>query len=289
MKLLVTGGSGQVGEALRRLAPALGVTVIAPGRDALDLAKPETIRLPDGIDGVINAGAYTAVDKAESDGALAVTVNAEAPGVLAAEAAKRGLPIVQLSTDYVFDGTKAEPYVETDFVNPMSVYGLAKEAGERAVIAANPRHVVMRTSWVYAVHGNNFVKTMLRLGKERDLLKVVADQTGAPTLADDIARAAVVCLKGLRDGKPAGIYHYTAEGWTTWHGLASRIWEVAGPRLGRAPKIEPIPTSGYPTPAKRPLNSRLDCAKIVATFGVVRRPWDAALDETLSRLLEEKP
>lgn len=289
MKLLVTGGTGQVGEALRRLAPELGVTVIAPGRDTLDLSKPETIRLPDGIEGVINSGAYTAVDKAESDGALAVTVNAAAPGVLAAEAAKRGLPIVQLSTDYVFDGTKTEPYVETDFVNPMSIYGLGKEAGERAVVEANPRHVVMRTSWVYAVHGNNFVKTMLRLGRERDQLRVVADQTGAPTLADDIARAAVVCLKGLRDGKPAGIYHYAAEGWTTWHGLASRIWDIAGPRLGRNPKIEPIPTSAYPTPAKRPQNSRLDCTKIVATFGVSRRPWEQALDETLSRLLEEKP
>ena len=289
MKLLVTGGTGQIGEALRRLASELGVTVIAPGRDTLDLAKPGTIRLPDGIDGVINSGAYTQVDKAESDGELAVAVNAEAPGVLAAEAAKRGLPIVQLSTDYVFDGTKPEPYVEADFVNPMSIYGLTKEAGERAVIAANPRHVVMRTSWVYAVHGNNFVKTMLRLGKERDQLRVVADQTGAPTLADDIARAAVVCLKGLRDGKPAGIYHYAAEGWTTWHGLASRIWDIAGPRLGRNPKIEPIPTSAYPTPARRPQNSRLDCAKIVATFGVARRPWEQALDETLSRLLEEKP
>jgi len=289
MKLLVTGGTGQVGEALRRLAPELGVTVIAPGRDTLDLSKPATIRLPDGIDGVINSGAYTAVDKAESEGALAVTVNAEAPGVLAAEATKQGLPIVQLSTDYVFDGTKPEPYVETDPVNPMSVYGLGKEAGERAVRDANPRHVVMRTSWVYAVHGNNFVKTMLRLGRERDQLRVVADQTGAPTLADDIARAAVACLKGLRDGKPAGTYHYTAEGATTWHGLASRIWDIAGPRLGRAPKIEPIPTSGYPTPAMRPQNSRLDCAKIVATFGVVRRPWEQALDETLSRLLEEKP
>ena len=289
MKLLVTGGTGQIGEALRRLASELGVTVIAPGRDTPDLAKPGTIRLPDGIDGVINSGAYTQVDKAESDGELAVAVNAEAPGVLAAEAAKRGLPIMQLSTDYVFDGTKPEPYVEADFVNPMSIYGLTKEAGERAVIAANPRHVVMRTSWVYAVHGNNFVKTMLRLGKERDLLKVVADQTGAPTLADDIARAAVACVKGLRDGKPAGIYHYTAEGWTTWHGLASRIWDIAGPRLGRRPVIEAIPTSAYPTPARRPQNSRLDCAKIVATFGVARRPWEQALDETLSRLLEEKP
>lgn len=289
MKLLVTGGTGQVGEALRRLSTELGVTVIAPGRDTLDLSKPGTIRLPDGIDGVINSGAYTAVDKAESEGALAVTVNAEAPGVLAAESAKRGLPIVQLSTDYVFDGTKPEPYLETDPVNPMSIYGLGKEAGERAVRDANPRHVVMRTSWVYAVHGNNFVKTMLRLGKERDQLRVVADQTGAPTLADDIARAAVACLKGLRDGKPAGTYHYTAEGATTWHGLASRIWDIAGPRLGRRPTIEPIPTSGYPTPAMRPMNSRLDCAKIVATFGVVRRPWEQALDETLSRLLEEKP
>jgi dTDP-4-dehydrorhamnose reductase len=289
VRLLVTGGSGQVGEALRRLGPSLGVEVLAPPRAELDLARPETIRIPAGIDAVINSGAYTQVDKAEGEGALAAAVNATAPGVLAAEAARRGLPIVQLSTDYVFDGTKPVPYVEGDPVNPMSVYGLTKEAGERAVGAANPRHAIVRTSWVYAVHGANFVKTMLRLGKERDQLRVVADQVGAPTLADDIARAAVVVAKGLRDGKPAGIYHFTAAGETSWHGLASRIWEIAGPRLGRRPAIEPIPTSGYPTPARRPANSRLDCAKIVATFGVVRRPWEAALDETLAILLEDRP
>jgi len=288
MRLLLTGGTGQIGEALRRLSSKLGVTVIAPPRAELDLSKPEAIRLPDGIDAVINAGAYTAVDKAESEGALSVTVNAAAPGVLAAKAAKRGLPIVQLSTDYVFDGTKTEPYVETDPVNPMSVYGLGKEAGERAVREANPKHAIIRTSWVYAVHGNNFVKTMLRLGKEREQLKVVADQTGAPTLADDIAAAVVLVAKALGQSN-AGIYHYTAEGATTWHGFASAIWAKAGPRLGKQPKIEPIPTSDYPTPARRPANSRLDCTKIGATFGVRRRPWEAALDETLAILLEEKP
>jgi len=287
MRLLVTGGSGQVGEALRRLAPKLGVTVIAPPRAELDLSEPGKIRLPEGIDGVINSGAYTQVDKAESEPALAETVNAIAPGVLASEAAKRNLPIVQLSTDYVFDGSKTGAYVETDAVNPVSVYGRTKEAGEAAVRAANPRHAIVRTSWVYAAHGNNFVKTMLRLGKERELLKVVADQTGAPTLADDIAAAVVLVAKALTESN-AGTYHYTAEGATTWHGFASAIWAKAGPRLGKQPKIEPIPSSGYPTPAKRPLNSRLDCSKIVATFGVKRRPWEAALDETLSRLLEEK-
>lgn len=287
MRLLVTGGTGQVGEALRRLAPKLGVTVIAPGRADLDLANPGAITLPEGIDGVINAGAYTTVDKAESEPALAETVNGIAPGVLASQAAKRGLPIVQISTDYVFDGDKTQPYVETDPVNPMSVYGRTKETGERAVREANPRHAILRTSWVYAVHGNNFVKTMLRVGKERDL-KVVADQTGAPTLADDIAAAAVLVAKALTTSN-AGTYHYTAEGAVTWHGFAQAIWAKAGPKLGRSPKIEPIPTSGYPTPAKRPQNSRLDCTKIVATFGVVRRPWERALDETLAILLEEKP
>ena len=138
-------------------------------------------------------------------------------------------------------------------------------------------------------HFKDHQRTVLQRGESGTIGYHVADQTGAPTLADDIARAAVACLKGLRDGKPAGTYHYTAEGATTWHGLASRIWDIAGPRLGRRPTIEPIPTSGYPTPAMRPMNSRLDCAKIVATFGVVRRPWEQALDETLSRLLEEKP
>lgn len=287
MKLLVTGGTGQVGEALKRLAPKLGVTVIAPGRADLDLSSPGAIKLPEGIDGVINAGAYTAVDKAESEPALAETINGIAPGVLASQAAKRDLPIVQISTDYVFDGDKTGPYLETDPVNPMSVYGRTKETGERAVREANPRHAILRTSWVYAVHGNNFVKTMLRVGKERDL-KVVADQTGAPTLADDIAAAAVLMAKALTTSN-AGTYHYTADGAVTWHGFAQAIWAKAGPKLGRQPKIDPIPTSGYPTPAKRPQNSRLDCTKIVATFGVVRRPWERALDETLAILLEEKP
>jgi len=287
MKLLVTGGTGQVGEALTRLAPKLGVTVIAPGRADLDLSNPGAIKLPEGIDGVINAGAYTAVDKAESEPALAETINGIAPGVIAGLAAKRDLPIVQVSTDYVFDGGKTGPYLETDPVNPMSVYGRTKEAGERTVREANPRHAILRTSWVYAVHGNNFVKTMLRVGKERDL-KVVADQTGAPTLADDIAAAAVLMAKALTISN-AGTYHYTAEGATTWHAFASAIWAKAGPTLGRTPTIDPIPTSGYPTPAKRPQNSRLDCSRIVATFGVVRRPWERALDETLAILLEEKP
>jgi dTDP-4-dehydrorhamnose reductase len=287
MRLLVTGGTGQVGEALQRLAPKLGVTVIAPGHADLDLSKPGAIKLPEGIDGVINAGAYTAVDKAESEPALAETINGIAPGVIADLAAKRGLPIVQISTDYVFDGDKTGAYVETDPVNPQSVYGRTKETGERAVREANPRHAIMRTSWVYAVHGNNFVKTMLRVGKERDL-KVVADQTGAPTLADDIAAAAVLMAKALTTSN-AGTYHYTAEGAVTWHGFAQAIWAKAGPRLGRQPKIDPIPTSGYPTPARRPQNSRLGCSKIVATFGVVRRPWEPALDETLAILLEEKP
>ena len=287
MRLLVTGGTGQVGEALQRLAPKLGVTVIAPGHADLDLSKPGAIKLPEGIDGVINAGAYTAVDKAESEPALAETINGIAPGVIADLAAKRGLPIVQISTDYVFDGDKTGAYVETDPVNPQSVYGRTKETGERAVREANPRHAIMRTSWVYAVHGNNFVKTMLRVGKERDL-KVVADQTGAPTLADDIAAAAVLMAKALTTSN-AGTYHYTAEGAVTWHGFAQAIWAKAGPKLGRRPRIDPIPTSGYPTPAKRPQNSRLDCSKIVATFGVVRRPWERALDETLAILLEEKP
>lgn len=291
MRLLVTGGTGQVGEALIRLAPELGITVTAPGRDLLDLSRPETIGRAIGdavFDGIVSSGAYTAVDKAESEADLAETVNARAPGVLAALAASRGLPIVQISTDYVFDGAKPAPYLESDAVHPLQVYGRTKEAGERAVQAGNPRHAVMRTSWVYSTHGANFVKTMLRLGRERDQLKVVADQTGAPTLADDIARAAVACARGLKDGAPSGTFHYTARGATTWHGLADTIWQIAGPKLGRRPAIEPIPSSAYPTPAARPMNSRLDCAKIESAFAAPRRDWAEALDETLSRLLETR-
>lgn len=291
MRLLVTGGTGQVGEALIRLAPELGITVTAPGRDLLDLSRPGTIGrvLGDAVfDGIVSSGAYTAVDRAESEAELAETVNARAPGVLAALAASRGLPIVHISTDYVFDGSKPTPYVESDPVAPLQVYGRTKEAGERAVRAGNPRHAVMRTSWVYSAHGANFVKTMLRLGRERDQLKIVADQTGAPTLADDIARAAVACARGLRDGAASGTFHYTAKGATTWHGLASAIWDTAGPRLGRRPEIAPIPSASYPTPAARPLNSRLDSAKIEAAFAVPRRDWAEALDETLSRLLETR-
>jgi dTDP-4-dehydrorhamnose reductase len=289
MRLLITGGVGQVGEALRRLGPSSDVTVVAPDLDVFDLTKPETLAIPADIDAVVNSGAYTAVDKAESEPALAEAINATGAGVLAGLAADRKIPIVQISTDYVFDGSKTAAYVESDAVNPLSVYGRTKEAGERLVRAANPRHAVLRTSWVYAVHGNNFVKTMLRLGRERDQLRVVADQHGAPTYADDIARAILLVARGLAAGGPAGTFHFTNAGETTWHSFACAIWDRAGPKLNRKPAIEAIPTSAYPTPARRPMNSRLDCSKIAAAYSVPRRPWSEALDEMLGRLLGACP
>ena len=294
MRLLLLGKTGQVGEEMRRL-PLLGdVEIVAPDRGELDLRNAEALAQavaaqPWGA--VINAAAYTDVDRAESEEPLAVAVNADAPARLAAETAERGIPLIHISTDYVFDGRKGVPYVEGDAVNPLNAYGRSKLAGELNVRAANPRHVILRTSWLYSPYGKNFVKTILRLAAGRDRLTVVADQRGCPTAAIDIARA---CLAiGLRcaserEQSPYGTYHLAGDGEATWFEFARAIVGLAGNRLAKSPEIVPIATAGYPTAAIRAADTRLDCTAISGTFGIKPRPWRVALAETIDRLMTQK-
>lgn len=280
-KILLTGATGQVGWELRRTLAPLG-EVIAPDRASLNLADPDAIRRlvqatqPDLI---VNPAAYTAVDQAESEPALAHAINAEASAILAELAAQRGVPLVHFSTDYVFDGGKATPYVEDDRANPLNVYGRSKWAGEVAVRQANAQHLILRTSWVYGLRGRNFLLTMLRLMRERRELKIVADQMGAPTwsrlIAEATALVLVQCLAGGRGEGAWGTYHLSSAGETSWHGFAEAIAELAG--ITPRPVLTAIPTSAYPTPAQRPANSSLSNAKLVATFGVALPDWRAAL------------
>jgi len=287
--LLVTGGSGQVGRELARYAWPEGVRAHFPGRDELDLADAQSIArcvASRRWAAVINAAAYTAVDKAESEVAAAWTINALAPAVLAAETAKAGIPMLHVSTDYVFSGHKAAPYVEDDAVGPLSVYGASKEGGEQAVRSANARHAIIRTAWVVSEHRANFLKTMLRLCRERPRLRVVADQRGSPTSARDLASAlAEVALRQLGDASaPTGTFHATNAGQTSWHGFACEIVRLAFADRDGAPAIEAIATGDYPTPARRPANSVLASHKLAAAFGIRLRPWQEAVAEIVTAL-----
>ena len=288
MRLLITGWQGQLARSLAEAAPRhREVTALAIGRPALDLcAKPSILRtLADNEpDLIINTAAYTAVDKAETERDAAFALNRDGAGMLAAAAAQRGIPIIHVSTDYVFDGTKPTPYVEDDATHPMNVYGASKLAGEEAVAANNPRHVILRTAWVHSPFGQNFVKTMLRLAAERPKIRVVNDQHGNPTYAPHLAEAILTIaplLKGLAPGDPKfGLYHAAGTGETTWHGLASEVLT----RAGLSTVVEAIPAKDYPTPAARPANSRLDCTKLFAAFGVRLPPWQKGASECVARL-----
>ena len=282
--VLVTGGTGQVGTALRQLGPRFGAEIVAPGRDELDLASPPSIAAmlhARDWGAVINCAAYTAVDKAESEPDAAFALNGVAPEILALETAARGLRLLHVSTDYVFDGCKAGPYAEADPVAPIGVYGASKEAGERGVRAANPDHIILRTAWVVSPWGNNFVKTMLRLGAERDHLRVVADQHGCPTSAIDIAGT---LLTILTKGGPAGTYHFVNGGEANWCDLARFVIE----RGGLGANVDAITTADYPTPAKRPANSRLSTGKLHATFGISPRPWQEAVGDVVDQLTDRQ-
>lgn len=287
---LVTGGTGQVGTGIARVAARRGFAIATPGRDVLDLSDPASIdRMVAARDwaGVINCAAYTAVDKAEGDRDRAFAVNAEAPGHLARAAATRGIPIIHVSTDYVFDGAKDGFYGEGDPVAPLGVYGASKEAGEQAVRAGNPRHIILRTAWVVSPWGQNFIKTMLRLGAERDRIGVVADQIGCPTSAEDIADA-LLTIATTADA-PWGTYHFVNAGQASWHDLAVAVFDRAKAAGRKTPAtIDAIPTSAYPTPAKRPANSRLATGKVAATFAITPRPWRTAIDAILTELLTEE-
>jgi dTDP-4-dehydrorhamnose reductase len=289
MDILLTGGDGQLGTEIRRLAPPHW-RIVAPDErelDLTDLAAVEAALSAKPWSLVISAGAYTAVDKAESDIVTAWRVNALGPAALAAGSAKAGAPIIHISTDYVFSGDKPGYYVEGDPVAPLGVYGASKEAGEQAVRTANPRHVVLRTAWLVSPHGNNFVKTMLRLGAERPALRVVDDQRGCPTSAIDLARALLVVAERLiaDPAAPCGDYHFVNAGEASWCDFARAIFEAAKAYGRPAPSVEAITTAEYPTPARRPANSRLSTDKIRRDYGVEPPPWPTALDEILARLL----
>lgn len=300
MKVLVLGANGQVGHELRRSLAPMGEIVAATRSGTLpdggacevaDFDEPESLA---GLVGriapaaVVNAAAYTAVDKAEDDVEAAFRANADAPGMLARACALQGIPFIHYSTDYVFDGQGSQPYREGDPTAPLGVYGASKLAGEDAVRAAGGRHLILRTAWAYGQHGHNFMKTMLRVGGEREELRVVADQRGTPTPAYLIADVTAALLK---DGAaPRGTYHLTAGGETSWHGFATAILDGAAERglIERAPRVEPIMTSDFPTRATRPAYSRLDVAKLEAVLGRPMPDWREGLDMVLDGLARSR-
>ncbi|WP_446745087.1 dTDP-4-dehydrorhamnose reductase [Silvibacterium acidisoli] len=286
-RVLILGAQGQLGVELQREF-ADYADVVAMGREGCDLSRPETI--PGAIaesepEIILNAAAYTAVDRAESEPDLANRVNGEAPGVLAEEAKRRNALLVHYSTDYVFDGTKQGTWVESDKTNPLNVYGASKLLGEQNIAASGARHLIFRTSWVYSPHGQNFLRTMLRLGAERDQLRIVDNQFGAPTTALALARATRQVLEHPWSPKHAGIYHMTCGGETSWCGFAKAIFEKSAPPTGKSwPAVTGIPDTEYPTPARRPENSRLSNDRLKRSFGVELPSWRIALEETLGRL-----
>jgi dTDP-4-dehydrorhamnose reductase len=288
MKVLVLGAGGQVGRELRRYSWSAETRLVAFDRFCLDITLREAVFATianERPDIVVNAAAYTAVDRAESEPDAAWAANCAGPANIAASCRESGIPLIHISTDYAFDGTKSGPYREDDPVNPLGVYGASKEAGERTVREALREHVILRTAWVYSMHGHNFVKTMLRLAEERPVLRVVADQTGSPTGAADIADAIARIAQHVRDGDAAwGTYHFVGAGAVTWHGFAEAIFDLASRWRGSPPRVDPITTADYPTPARRPANSVLDCSRIAAAFGIEPRPWRAALAEVIEEL-----
>ncbi|NNB47085.1 dTDP-4-dehydrorhamnose reductase [Pseudomonas chlororaphis] len=286
LKILISGQHGQVSQALQQ---RLGnqYELIVPGRGLLDLTNPDAIRqqvrsLRPQL--IINAAAHTAVDQAESEPELAFAINASAPGVFAEEARELGIPLIHYSTDYVFDGSKQAPYTEDDEPNPLSVYGQSKLAGERAIGAAGGEHLILRTSWVYSNTGKNFLLTMQRLLQEKPHLRVVADQIGAPTWASTIAASTAALIERWQAGRPGawGTYHLTAGGETSWFGFAQAIGEHLLAQGKACATLEAIPSSAYPTPAPRPLNSRLDCSRLAREWSVVQPQWRSALHECLA-------
>jgi dTDP-4-dehydrorhamnose reductase len=291
MRIAVTGQQGQVARALADAGPALEVKIIRLGRPELDLAEPETVGLAlkaEAPDIVVNAAAYTAVDQAEREPKIAFAVNGAGPGAVAEAARALGIPVIHLSTDYVYDGKKAGAYFEEDCVAPASTYGASKLAGERAVVAGTGDHVILRTAWVYAPYGKNFVRTMLALAQSRDEVRVVADQCGCPTYAPDIAVAIIRIARNLLNNPDAsdlrGIFHLAGTGETSWASFAAAIFNFLAKKGLRKPVLTPITSAEYPTPAQRPVNSRLNCAKLARVHGIELAPWRDSLGICLERL-----
>jgi dTDP-4-dehydrorhamnose reductase len=291
IRIAVTGRHGQLARALTEAGPQLGVTVLPLGRPELDLAAPETIgaTLNAAVPHiVVNAAAYTAVDQAEQEPEKANAINATGAAAVAAAAHALGVPVIHLSTDYVFDGLKSAPYHERDEVAPAGVYGASKLAGERAVAAIAFDHVILRTAWVYAPYGKNFVRTMLGLAQTRDEVRVVSDQLGCPTYAPDIAAAIIAVVRELvnkpDDPQLRGVFNLAGSGETTWADFAAAIFSFLAGKGMRTPVLTPIASADYPTAARRPPNSRLDCGKLARVYGIKLPVWRSSLSDCLERL-----
>jgi dTDP-4-dehydrorhamnose reductase len=288
MRVLVPGGNGQVGWELARRGVQHGFEILALDRGSLDITEPDAVVRElnkSGVSLVVNAAAYTEVDKAELESDLAFAVNRDGPANLASTCAKVGIPLIHLSTDYVFDGRKQGPYLETDPVSPLGVYGESKAAGEEEVKTRMREHIILRTAWVYGVHGHNFVKSMLHLGQTKEVIEVVADQYGSPTYAGDLAGAILTIASRLKEVRQPvwGIYHYCGQGMTTWHGFAEAILAMAQQYSSlKVREIKPISTAEYHAQAQRPANSSLDCSLLEEKFGISPRPWS----ESLSRMIK---
>ncbi len=288
MRALVFGETGQVARELALLAPARGIEAVAIGRAVADLTDPEAcVRAIERADAevIVNAAAYTAVDRAEDEPELAHSVNATAPGAMAVAAAAKGVPFLHVSTDYVFDGAPGRPWREADPTGPLGAFGASQLAGEEAVAGATPDHVILRTAWVFSAHGGNFVRTMLRVGRGKPEMRVVGDQTGGPTAARDIAGALWTIAQAWRDGRgAAGVFHYAGNPACTWADFAEGIFERSG--WSERPTVTRIATADWPTKAVRPPNSVLDCTKITATYGIVQPDWRTSLDAVIADLAE---
>jgi dTDP-4-dehydrorhamnose reductase len=292
MRIAVTGTTGQLVRSLLACAPAAGVAVIAVGRPELDLQQPASVQQalakaePDCI---VNAAAYTAVDKAENEPELALAINGTGAGAVAAAARAFGVPLIQISTDYVFDGALPRPWRESDATGPLGTYGRSKLAGEQAVAASTEDYAILRTAWVYSPYGANFVKTMLRLAETRDEIGVVADQIGSPTSALDLADAVIAIAKALverpQDASLRGIFHAAGRGETSWAGLAEAVFAASAALGGPSAKVRPIATSEYPTPARRPANSRLDGSLLAERYGLRLPDWQGSVRACVAALL----
>jgi len=293
MKVLITGANGQLGRELVRLGQRFEFEVHSFSRQQLDITNKNQIeqifsRISPSL--VINAAAYTQVDRAENESDLAYAVNKDGPAYLARYCDDNHLTLIHISTDYVFDGTKGRPYQESDPIAPLGVYGQSKAQGETAIRSILPNHIIVRTSWLYAVYGNNFVKTILKLATEKTTLRVVADQFGSPTSAADLANAVLTIARKISASEKIywGTYHYCCKGITTWHALAEKIIELAMPYAAlRARHVEAITTAEWPTPAKRPPYSVLDCSRLKSRFGIEPEAWQQSLKHTIDRIFAE--
>lgn len=291
--ILLTGANGQLGWEVARRAAGAGLSCHAFDRRTLDITDAGAVRRTIAKRRpavVVNAAAYTAVDRAETDRATAFAVNRDGPACLAEACVEAAAALIHISTDYVFDGAKPSAYTEDDVAAPLGLYGASKLAGEEAVRRLCPRHIILRTAWLFGIHGHNFVKTMLRVGREREMVRVVDDQRGCPTFAGDVADVILWFAKNLRDRRVSheglGTFHCVNQGATTWYGFAGKIFELAAPFLGRRPVVQAITTAEYPTRARRPANSVLDCSRLARMHGLALRSWEMALSDMLRTVME---